>query len=103
MRYEKNESPVVAALLPSGGSVTVQVLHQETNALLTLGNDQAVATPLDGVWQFALSNITSPITTKAQLVIAFTHSSGAKDYCKVVVRGVYDTIKRTHSLVSATL
>lgn len=103
MRYATPEPPIVPAILPTGGSVTVQVLHQEANAVLALASNAAVESALPGVWQFSLSSITSPPVDFAQLVIVFTHSSGEKDYAKVAVKGVLDEIVNIVRLVQVNL
>lgn len=103
MRYSGSETPIVPAVLPAGGAVTVQVIHQETNTLLALTTPAAQATPVPGVYQFSLANISTPILGLAQLVIVFTHESGQQDYVKVAVRGVMDDIRKTRRLVGALL
>jgi hypothetical protein len=99
MRYASTEPPIVPAILPTGGSVTVQVFHQDANALLTLSTSAAVETAVPGLWQFSLSNVTNPPAGYAQLVVIFSHSSGAKDFAKIVVRGVLDDTKKIIQLI----
>ncbi len=103
MRYAASETPIVAAVLPAGGAVTVQILHQEANTLLSLTTHAAQVTPLPGLYQFSLGNIVDGITGLAQLVVVFTHETGKQDFVKVVVRGVYDEISKTRRLVGALL
>lgn len=104
MRYASYESPIAAAVLPTAGSVIVRVLRQDTNVLLALASNVAVESALAGLWQFPLDQITTPIVDFAQVVVEFTHTpSGAKDYAKLVVRGVIDEITLTRKLLGAVL
>lgn len=103
MRYTGIENPIVAAVLPAGGTCTVEVLRQDTNALLLLTSVFAAESAVPGLWQFNLANIVTDIDGFAQLIIVFTHSGGEKDYAKVVVRGYVDEISKIRKLVSATL
>lgn len=104
MRYAQYENPIAAAVLPAGGTVSVQVLHQDSNTFLTLSSANAVPTAIAGVWQFPLSNITTTINGFAQLVVVFSHTpSGNRDFVKIVVRGVIDEITKTRKLLGAVL
>jgi hypothetical protein len=110
MRYARDEVPVAPAILPATGTARVWVLDQITNTLLNLTTDQAVMTVLPAdqegntLWQWPLTNIVDiDQITYAQLVIAFEHDSGVRDYVKMQVRGILDEISRIRRLVSATL
>ena len=103
MRYAQFENPIAAGVLPPGGVVTVRVLSQESNTLLALSSNVAVESVISGVYQFALSNISTSILGFAQLVVEFKSSAGATDYCKIVVRGYVDEVTRTRKLVGALL
>lgn len=108
MRYAKHEAPIAAAVLPAGGTVTVQVLAQETGTLLPLSSALATQTPMllgggRAVWQWSLANISVPIDGMLQLVIGFVHSSGDDDVSKLVVRGYVDEVTRTRKLVTTLL
>lgn len=103
MRYAQYENPIAAAVLPAAGSVTVQVLRQDTNTVLALSSNVAVESAIPGIYQFPLSNITTPITGFAQLVVVFSHNSGGQDYAKLVVRGVVDEITKIRKLLGAVL
>lgn len=100
MRYSGKETPIVPAVLPAGGTVTVQVVHQEANALLALTSNLAVATPIAGLYQFSLANITDPPLGLVQMLVVFTHSGGDRDYVKVTARGVIDEISKTRRMVA---
>jgi hypothetical protein len=102
MRYAQFENPIAAGVLPTGRAVTVRVLNQDSNTLLTLSSNVATESQLPGVYNFPLSNITTPILGFAQIVVEF--SAGDKqDYCKLVVRGYVDDVTRTRKLVGALL
>lgn len=104
MRYDQFENPIAAGVLPSGGAVTVRVLSQDSNTFLTLSSNIATESVMPGVYQFALSNISTPILGFSQLVVEFRHSDGSsKDYCKIVVRGYVDEVKKIRKLVGALL
>jgi hypothetical protein len=111
MRYAGWETPIAVAVLPAAGVVRVQVLEQLSNSLLALATDLATLTPIApnpkdgmGLWQWPLTNIADAIVGFAQLVIVFHHEeSGARDFCKMVVRGVIDDITKTRRLVATLL
>jgi hypothetical protein len=103
MRYAQFENPIAAGVLPTGRAVTVRVLSQESNTVLTLASNVAIESVLGGVYQFALSNISTSILGFAQLVVEFKANTGETDYCKIVVRGYVDEVTRTRKLVGALL
>lgn len=100
MRYAQYENPIAVGVLPSTGSVTVEVLHLETGSVLPVATNQASLAAVAGVWTWPLSNINTVLEGYAQLVVKFTHSSGQYDYSKFVVRGVLDEISATRRLVA---
>lgn len=105
MRYSGVEPPIAVAVLPTGGTVTVQVLHLETNALLTLDNANATESPVAGLWTYPLSNVNEAAIPDgfAQLVIAFTHSGGTKDYAKMIVHGYPDDVRKIRKMVATVV
>lgn len=104
MRYTQYENPIAAAILPAAGAVTVQVLQQDTNQLLALSTANAVESVIPGIYQFNLSNITTPITDFTQIIVVFSHAlSGQHDYAKLIVRGYVDEISKIRKLVGALL
>lgn len=105
MRYSGVEPPIAVAVLPHGGSVTVQVLHLEANVLLTLDVADAVESPINGLWTYPLSNVNPAAVPDgfAQLVIAFTHSGGSQDFAKMIVHGYPDEVTRIRKMVATVI
>jgi hypothetical protein len=110
MRYSGGESPFAVGILPAAGTVKVYAVNQNTNALLALTSDVAALCPVPpdsaglGVWQWSLANVASPPAGFTQIVIVFYHvETGARDYCKITVKGILDVITKTHQLVSTTV
>ena len=108
MRYDKSEAPIPAGVLPAG-IVTCEVLDQTSNTLLGLTSNVATQTALSSVggkrvFQFPLSNLSTPITGFSQLLVQFKHEDNQHgDICKVMVRGYVDKATSTLKLVGTLL
>lgn len=105
MRYAQHEVAVACGVLPTGSAVSVRVLDINNDVLLPTSTGVAVESPvMPGLYRFALSNITVPITGFLQVVVEFrVVATGERDYAKILLRGWVDDVTRTRRIVGALL